>query len=342
MQITKQANRRIALPMALLLSVSVLAACSSDDDETSDTMDPGLMTMPDPDPYVAPDGTVNNLIDAALADPDNFSALAARLETAQLNTLLSDAASVITVFAPTNAAFAAYEEANPGVLDALSQEDLASLLQFHMIAGSALDTAAVTAAAGTSLTTASSAALPVMLDGETIRVGGAALGAATFATNGIIHAIDAVLTPPVVTEPDPGMDPDPGPTTGDYGNTVMAMIAAQGNLGSFTQALQNNNTLDLTLAGNGTFTVFAPTDAAFAAMGTPPADLGPTLLFHITTEALAGTDLTDGLSIAMTNGASTTIASDGTVISINGANISMTDIAGSNGTVHVIDAVLTP
>ncbi len=92
-----------------------------------------------------------------------------------------------------------------------------------------------------------------------------------------------------------------------------------------------------TLKGEGPFTVFAPTDEAFAALpeGTvdallaDPAALAAILTYHVIPGAVMSTDLTEGMTAATVNGAEVTITLEGGA-KINGANIVQADIATSN------------
>lgn len=105
------------------------------------------------------------------------------------------------------------------------------------------------------------------------------------------------------------------------------------------------------VAGSGPLTVFAPTNAAFAALPAGTLDdlmkpenadaLRNVLKYHVTTSALSADSLTDGRVIGMANGQKTEIHREGDVIKINGAKI-VASIPASNGMVHVIDAVLLP
>jgi len=104
-----------------------------------------------------------------------------------------------------------------------------------------------------------------------------------------------------------------------------------------------------TLKGDGPFTVFAPTDDAFAALpeGTVEALLGdiPTLTsiltYHVVPGKVMSTDLSDGMMAGTVNGAEVTIGTmDG--VTVNGANVVAADIEASNGVIHVIDAVILP
>ena len=106
-----------------------------------------------------------------------------------------------------------------------------------------------------------------------------------------------------------------------------------------------------TLKGPGPFTVFAPTDAAFAALpaGTVEDLLKPenkdqlvaVLTYHVVPGKVMSTDLSEGLTAATVQGANVTITLEGGA-KVNGAVISTADIEASNGVIHVIDSVILP
>jgi len=106
-----------------------------------------------------------------------------------------------------------------------------------------------------------------------------------------------------------------------------------------------------TLKGEGPFTVFAPTDAAFAALpaGTVEDLLKPEnkdkliaiLTYHVVPGAVMSTDLTEGMMAKTVNGAEVTVTLEGGA-KVNGAVISTADIKASNGVIHVIDSVILP
>ena len=107
-----------------------------------------------------------------------------------------------------------------------------------------------------------------------------------------------------------------------------------------------------TLKGEGPYTVFAPTDAAFEALpeGTvealledPTGQLTEILTYHVVPGKVMSTDLSDGMTATTVNGADVTItiADDGTVM-VNDATVTTADIETSNGVIHVIDSVLIP
>ncbi len=109
-----------------------------------------------------------------------------------------------------------------------------------------------------------------------------------------------------------------------------------------------------TLSGDGPFTVFAPTNAAFEAA---LADLGLTadellasddlagiLTYHVVPGNVLAADVValDGTSVATVNGAEVAISVEGDAVMVNEATVTTTDIIASNGVIHVIDSVLLP
>ena len=129
---------------------------------------------------------------------------------------------------------------------------------------------------------------------------------------------------------------------------IVDTAVANGSFTTLVAAVQAAGLVD-TLKGEGPFTVFAPTDAAFAALpaGTVEGLLAdiPTLTgiltYHVLPGAVMSSALSEGRTAATVNGANVTFTlANGP--QINGANIVMTDIQTSNGVIHVIDAVILP
>lgn len=107
-----------------------------------------------------------------------------------------------------------------------------------------------------------------------------------------------------------------------------------------------------TLKGAGPFTVFAPTNAAFAALpaGTVDGLLKPeskaaltnVLTYHVVAGAVKAADLKDGQKVKTLQGEELMVSIKNGKVMINGANVVTADLMGSNGVVHVIDAVVMP
>ena len=133
------------------------------------------------------------------------------------------------------------------------------------------------------------------------------------------------------------------------GSDIVDTAVAAGSFPTLVAAVQAADLVDA-LKGEGPFTVFAPTEEAFAALpaGTlesllaDPAALANILLYHVVPGKVMAADVTDGLTAETLQGSTVTFTvADGSV-KINDANIVTTDIEASNGVIHVIDAVILP
>ncbi|MCA9846465.1 MAG: fasciclin domain-containing protein [Dehalococcoidia bacterium] len=151
-----------------------------------------------------------------------------------------------------------------------------------------------------------------------------------------------------VTDPDTG-DERTGPRQEATADIVDTAIAA-GDFSTLVAAVQAAG-LEDTLRGPGPFTVFAPTDAAFAALpaGTldsllaDPEALADILLYHVVSGEVLAADVVGLNSATAANGDDISIeVVDGTVVLNGSANVVATDVMASNGVIHVIDAVILP
>lgn len=139
-------------------------------------------------------------------------------------------------------------------------------------------------------------------------------------------------------------------------NTVKAqdivdLAVGQDNLKTLVAAVKAAGLVDV-LKGKGPFTVFAPTDAAFAALpaGTLEMLLKPEnkdklvaiLTYHVVAGQVMSTDLSNGQEAATVQGEKVKISIYGGKVKISGANVIAADVKASNGVVHVIDAVILP
>ena len=107
-----------------------------------------------------------------------------------------------------------------------------------------------------------------------------------------------------------------------------------------------------TLQSAGPFTVFAPTNAAFAKLpaGTVEtllkpenkATLAKILTYHVVAGNVLSSQLTDGQKVKTLNGQELTVAIKGGVVTINGIKVIAADLAGSNGVIHVVEGVILP
>jgi uncharacterized surface protein with fasciclin (FAS1) repeats len=131
---------------------------------------------------------------------------------------------------------------------------------------------------------------------------------------------------------------------------IVDTAVGAGNFTTLVAAVEAAGLVE-TLKGPGPFTVFAPTDAAFAALpaGTVEDLLKPEnkdkltaiLTYHVVPGKVMSTDLAEGMKAATVQGGEVTITLDGGA-KVNGATISTADIAATNGVIHVIDSVILP
>lgn len=287
------------------------------------------------------DGTPATL--AVAAQSQGLTDLGAAAAKAGLSSTLSDPTAQLTVFGPTNAAFdtlatqLGYAD-GPALVDALPASALASIITYHVLpsrksstdlsAGGTQPTDYVfEGAAATLAVDASSGVALTDADLTTAHVATADVGAA----NGVLHVVDKVLVPPGVLN-------------------VVQMAQANPDFTSLVGALVSVGLQD-TLSGSGPFTVFAPTNEAFAAIADTVATLTPDQLtqvleYHVVAGQVLAADIPFGTPIATLDGQTFTIES-GTPPTIvdttdTPADIVATDVRASNGVIHVIDKVLLP
>ena len=262
---------------------------------------------------------VHNLLEAAVLEADLAETLSGE--------------GPFTVFAPTDDAFIALAEAlTLAPEDLLALPELADILLYHVVGATALST---DLSDSQMVTTLNGADVTVTINEAGIFINDAQVIVADLvATNGVVHVIDAVLTPPVPT------------------NTVVDIIV-NSDIHTILEAAVLEADLVGALSGEGPFTVFAPTDEAFAALaealGATASDLlalpelTDILLYHVVGATAFSTDLSDGQMVATLNGAEVevSIECDGSIF-INDAQVILADIEADNGVVHVLDAVLLP
>lgn len=131
-------------------------------------------------------------------------------------------------------------------------------------------------------------------------------------------------------------------------NTIVDVAVANGSFTTLVTALKATG-LDAALAGPGPFTVFAPTDAAFAKLpaGTlesllaNPAKLAEILKYHVVAGKVTAADVA-GLTSAKTLEGSNLSIDTSNGVKVNSATVTTPDVMASNGVIHVIDTVLIP
>ena len=288
------------------------------------------------EPTPEPEPEPMSIVDVAVAN-GSFTTLVAALEATGLDATLSDMDSSFTVFAPTDDAFALLgDETIAALLD--DTDTLTDILTYHVI-GAEIDSSAAISSAGSTVEMVNGDSTGLSLDGDNLLVNTVTVTTVDVeADNGVIHVIDAVLTPPV----------DKGTPTMNIVDTAVAA----GNFGTLVTALQAAG-LDATLADETqSFTVFAPTDAAFAMIDPDTLDLlladtdalSDVLLQHVVSgEVSSVTAYTlNGLSATTASGAEIPVAinSELDTLTFGGATVTTTDIYTTNGVIHVIDMVV--
>ena len=186
---------RIARSIAVLtIPIALFAAgCSDDPDAAESATTAASETTEAPMTSEAPAET-GTIVDVAAANPD-FSTLVDLVGKAELADALSGEGP-FTVFAPTNEAFAKVDKATLDALAADPTGDLADVLKLHVVSGKIMAADAVEAA-GTSIETLNGGKLKVEVVNDEVIVGGAKVVTPDVeASNGVIHAIDSVITAP--------------------------------------------------------------------------------------------------------------------------------------------------
>jgi uncharacterized surface protein with fasciclin (FAS1) repeats len=132
---------------------------------------------------------------------------------------------------------------------------------------------------------------------------------------------------------------------------IVDTAVSAGSFKTLAAALKAADLID-TLKGPGPFTVFAPTDEAFAKLPPGTVDdllkpenkekLRAVLTYHVVSGKVAAADAMKLTSAKTVQGQELTISTEGGGVKIDGANVTKADIAASNGVIHVIDAVVLP
>jgi len=279
----------------------------------------------------------------AYVSAENIPGLATKLGATELVRLVTEAGLAetlsgpgpFTVFGPTNAAFAKLPKA---VLEKLSKDKklLADVLKYHVVSGSVYSSQLSDNLQATSLLMlpdgkAADIRINIYNDGKLITADGSPVVLPNQnATNGVIHVVDRVMFP-IPTTSIPGEV-----TMRKEFSTLLAAVKAAG--------------LVETLSGDGPFTLFAPTDEAFAKIPKDVLDkllanktaLTDVLTYHVISGAFWSSSLSNGMMPKTVEGKTLTIKIDDAGVMINDAKVVEADVAVTNGVIHVIDTVLLP
>jgi transforming growth factor-beta-induced protein len=309
MKISKLKSSLFILATAMVV---VLASCNKEDDE--------------------PKMETKNIVETASSD-SRFSILTEALTKAGLVSAL-EGPGPFTVFAPTNDAFnALFNQLGVTGIEDLSAETLTPILLNHVISGNVKAADVTTGYAATLNNTAPGQNMVKIFTNKTSSVmvdGSKVIVADVIASNGVIHAIDKVILPA----------------------NVVTHAINNPNFSILVEAVVKAGLVDA-LSAAGPFTVFAPTNdafnALFATLGVSgiadlTADqLTPILLYHVVSGNVTASQVSTGSVPTLKEGSTINIVADAMGVKLNGtSNVVATDVQGTNGVIHAIDAVILP
>lgn len=269
-----------------------------------------------------------DIVDTAVG-AGSFKTLAAALQAAGLVETLKGGGP-FTVFAPTDEAFA---KLPAGTVEKLlrpeNKQMLIDVLTYHVVPGKvpASDVVGLKFA-----TTVNGQRVDIKTANGKVMVDGANVTATdVWASNGVIHVIDSVIMPST--------------------NDIVETAVAAGSFKTLAAALEAAGLVS-TLQGEGPFTVFAPTDEAFAKLpaGTVETLLRPenveqlraVLTYHVVAGRVYADQVVSMTAAPTVQGSSVKIAVKNGKVMIDGAQVVKTDIEATNGVIHVIDSVILP
>lgn len=344
--------RILPLMLTLLLLLAACAPAATPAPAAEPTEAPAAEATAAPPEEAAP----ADIVDTAIA-AGNFTTLVAAVEAAGLvETLRGE--GPFTVFAPTDEAFAALPAGTIDTLLADPSGDLTQILLYHVVPGKVM---AADVTDGLEATTVQGAPVSFTVSGDSVLINDATIVATDIeAANGVIHVIDSVLLPPAEDATAEGdamaaseamTDTTAMAAEGALSDIVDTAVAA-GNFTTLVTAVEAAGLVE-TLKGEGPFTVFAPSDEAFAALpaGTldslladPSGALSDVLLYHVVPGKVMAADVMDmnGEMVETVGGQMLPITVDGDTVMVGDATVVSADIETSNGVIHVIDKVLVP
>jgi len=273
-------------------------------------------------------GRAADIVDTAVG-AGSFNTLVAAVKAAGLVDTLKGKGP-FTVFAPTDEAFS---KLPAGTVESLlkpeNKDKLIAILTYHVVPAKvmAADVVKLTGAK-----TAQGQQVDIKVNGSTVMVDGATVTATDIeCDNGVVHVIDSVILPA-------------------ESNLVETAVAA-GSFKTLVAAVQAAGLAE-TLSGTGPFTVFAPTDEAFAKLpaGTVESLLKPEnkaklasiLTYHVVSGRVYSGDAVAAKQANSLESSPIDISVTGDGAKINNASLVAADIDASNGVIHVIDTVLMP
>jgi uncharacterized surface protein with fasciclin (FAS1) repeats len=293
-----------------------------------------------------PAATGNTIVDIAVSD-GRFTTLVAAVVAADLAEALSG--GEWTVFAPTDAAFAKLGLNADNIASAFSKAELTGILLYHVLPVEVSSYKALTLLGEVTMGSGETAVLKSFEGDIYVNNDSKVIIPDVVASNGVIHAVGTVILPPAFMTASESMEEEMMPAA--TGNTIVDIAVSDGR---FTTLVAAVVAADLAEAlSGGEWTVFAPTDAAFAKLGLnadniasafSKAELTNILLYHVLpVEVSSYKALTLLGDVTMGNGQTAVLKSfEGDIYINEDVNVIIPDVVASNGVIHAVDNVILP
>lgn len=309
----KTSFSKLSFALLAISSLMVFSSCSKDDNDE-------------------PMDTATNIVEVASSDA-RFSILVEAVTKANLASALQGDGP-FTVFAPTNDAFnALFAQLGVSGIADLDAATLTPILLNHVVSGQVKAADVATGYASTLNTNAPGGnSVKIFLNkGSDVMVEGSkVIIPDIMASNGVIHAIDKVILP----------------------SSVVGHAINNSNFSILVEAVVKANLVEA-LSAAGPFTVFAPTNDAFNKLfntlgvsgisALTAEQLTPILLYHVVSGNVTSSQVSTGSVPTLNDGSNLNLMVSDMGVTINtDVNVVATDVQGSNGIIHVIDAVLLP
>lgn len=291
-----------------------------------------------------------NIVQTAVA-AGKFKTLVSLVKKAGLAGTLSAPGS-LTVFAPTDQAFANLKKRDPALYNKVATDKklLQSVLTYHVV-GKRIPAAAALAAAkkAQKVKTVQGESVGLSFKNGKILLNGSArvVIADVKASNGVVHAINAVIVPPSLSTP-----AAPAPT-----QSIVQIAAGNPEFSTLVSLVRKAGLVEA-ISAKGPFTVFAPTNEAFAKLAkeapatyaavlADPALLAKVLTYHVVAGDVRSAS---AIAVARQNGTVKALAGesislslkDGKLILNSSSTVVTADVLGTNGVIHAIDTVIVP
>jgi len=296
-------------------------------------------------PLAFADGHENSIVDIAVGSED-FETLTAAVVAAGLDGALSDGSW--TVFAPTDAAFAKLGLNETNIGSEFSKAELTDILLYHVLTTPVSSEEAKASQGDIVMGNGDIAGLKYFDGSLYLNDDSKVVTADVIASNGVIHVVDTVILQPW-PRTDNAADGAIGGSSDAAGNTIVDIAVNDGRFNTLVAAVVATD-----LAGalsDGSWTVFAPTDDAFAKLGLnetnvasafTKAELTDILLYHVLTAPVSSEEAKASQGdITMGNGHIAGLKYfDGNLYVNDDSKVIIQDIVADNGVIHVVDTVI--